>query len=205
MVLERITFGGYKLKDANPYAPVCTAMIIAIVYLLILGHLMGNTSTVKESIIRGAAEWIGPLLSFSIVVGFGRVISSTTGYASLVDAVTNLNMNPYLSAALSVTLLAGVTGSASGGINIALSSEKLVQSWTSQLSSPAQLAALHRIISVSSCGLDSLPHCGGILATLDVCQETHSSSYKYIFMITVVFTLIAAALLVLLASIGFVY
>ena len=205
MVLERITFGGYQLKDANPYAPVCTAMIIAIVYLLILGHLMGNTSTVKESIIRGAAEWIGPLLSFSIVVGFGRVISSTTGYASLVDAVTNLNMNPYLSAALSVTLLAGVTGSASGGINIALSSEKLVQSWTSQLSSPAQLAALHRIISVSSCGLDSLPHCGGILATLDVCQETHSSSYKYIFMITVVFTLIAAALLVLLASIGFVY
>jgi H+/gluconate symporter-like permease len=114
-------------------------------------------------------------------------------------------MNPYLSAALSVTLLAGVTGSASGGINIALSSEKLVQSWTSQLSSPAQLAALHRIISVSSCGLDSLPHCGGILATLDVCQETHSSSYKYIFMITVVFTLIAAALLVLLASIRFVY
>lgn len=205
MVLERVSFGGYRLKDSNPYAPVCTAMIIAIIYLLLLGHSMGNAKTVKESIVRGAAEWVGPLLGFSIVVGFGRVISSTAGYASLVDAVTSLNMNPYLSAALSVTLLAGVTGSASGGINIALSSDKLVQSWTSQLSTPAQLGALHRIISVSSCGLDSLPHCGGILATLDVCQETHSSSYKYIFMITVVFTLIAAALLVLLAGIGFVY
>ena len=131
------------------------------------------------------------------------MISNTAGYAALVDAVTNLDMNPYLSAALSVTLLAGVTGSASGGINIALSSEKLVASWTSKLTTQSQLDALHRIISVSSCGLDSLPHCGGILATLDVCQESHATSYKYIFMITVVFTLIAAAVLVLLASIGF--
>ncbi len=205
MIFERASFSGYRLKDVNPYAPVCTAMIIAIIYLLVLGTLMGNKKTVQDSIKKGAAEWVGPLLSFSIVVGFGRVISSTAGYASLVNAVTSLNMNPYLSAALSVTLLAGVTGSASGGINIALSSEKLVQSWTSQLSTPAQLGALHRIISVSSCGLDSLPHCGGILATLDVCQETHATSYKYIFMITVVFTLIAAALLVALASIGLVY
>ena len=205
MIFERVSFSGYQLQNANPYAPVCTAMIIAIIYLLILGTVMGNRKTVADSILNGAKEWIGPLLSFSIVVGFGKVISSTAGYESLVNAVTNLNMNPYLSAALSVTLLAGVTGSASGGINIALSSEKLVQSWTSQLTTPAELGALHRIISVSSCGLDSLPHCGGILATLDVCQETHSSSYKYIFMITVVFTLIAAALLVALASIGFVY
>ena len=200
--LERTSFGGYSLKDANPYAPVCTAMIIAIIYLAVLGKCMNRFGTVVSSVRNGALEWTGPLLSFAIVVGFGKVISSTAGYAALVDAVTNLDMNPYLSAALSVTLLAGVTGSASGGINIALSSEKLVASWTSKLTTQSQLDALHRIISVSSCGLDSLPHCGGILATLDVCQESHATSYKYIFMITVVFTLIAAAVLVLLASLG---
>ena len=142
-----------------------------------------------------------PAFNFSCTLP--RVIASTEGYASLVDMVTHLNMSPYLSAALSVTLLAGVTGSASGGINIALSSEQLVASWTSKLTTPAELGALHRIISVSSCGLDSLPHCGGILATLDVCQESHATSYKYIFVITVIFTLIAAAVLVLLASLGF--
>ena len=203
MLFERVTFGNYSLKAHNPYAPVCTAMILAIVYLLILGIAMHRKNDVIASVKRGAAEWIGPLLSFSIVVGFGRVIASTEGYASLVDMVTHLNMSPYLSAALSVTLLAGVTGSASGGINIALSSEQLVASWTSKLTTPAELGALHRIISVSSCGLDSLPHCGGILATLDVCQESHATSYKYIFVITVIFTLIAAAVLVLLASLGF--
>ncbi|MBQ9328761.1 MAG: GntP family permease [Solobacterium sp.] len=202
MVLERVSFGGYVLKEVNAYAPVCTAMIIAIIYLAILGIVNQRKDTIIESIKNGSSEWIGPLLNFAIVVGFGRVISNTDGYASLVNSVTSLNMNPYLSAALSVTLLAGVTGSASGGINIALSSEKLVSSWTSQLATPAQLGALHRIISVSSCGLDSLPHCGGILATLDVCQESHATSYKYIFMITVVFTLTAAAAIVLLASLG---
>lgn len=203
MVLERVSFGDYSLKAHNPYAPVCTAMIISIVYLLALGVFMKRKDTVISSVKKSALEWVGPLLSFSIVVGFGRVISSTEGYAALVSTVTGLNMNPYVSAALSVTLLAGVTGSASGGINIALSSESLVASWTSKLTTPAQLAALHRIISVSSCGLDSLPHCGGILATLDVCQESHATSYKYIFVITVLFTLVAAAVLVLLASLGF--
>ncbi|MBQ6368038.1 MAG: GntP family permease [Erysipelotrichaceae bacterium] len=203
MLFERLTIGGYSLKQFNSFAPVCTAMIVAILYLLILGTASGRKDTVIASVKRSSGEWIGPLLSFSIVVGFGRVIASTDGYAALVNAVTSMQMSPYLSAALSVTLLAGVTGSASGGINIALSSEQLVASWTSKLSTPAQLSALHRIISVSSCGLDSLPHCGGILATLDVCQESHATSYKYIFVITVIFTLVAAAVLVALASLGF--
>lgn len=202
IVFERVSFGSYSLKVMNSFAPVCTAMIIAIIYLLVLGLQRGQKQEMITALKDGAAGSFGPLLSFATVVGFGSLIKATDGYASLVTMVTGLNMNPYLSAALSVTILAGVTGSASGGINIALSSESLVSSWTSQLTTPAQLGALHRIISVASCGLDSLPHCGGILATLDVCQETHASSYKYIFMITVIFTLIAAAAIVVLSMLG---
>lgn len=205
ILFERVTFGSYSLKAMNSFAPVCTAMIIAIIYLLVLGIGKGQKEEMVNALKTGAASSFGPLLSFATVVGFGSVIKATSGYASLVTMVTGLNMNPFLSAALSVTILAGVTGSASGGINIALSSEALVRSWTSQLTSQAQLNALHRIISVSSCGLDSLPHCGGILATLDVCQETHATAYKYIFMITVIFTLIAAAAIVLLSMMGFTY
>lgn len=205
ILFERVTFGSYSLKAMNSFAPVCTAMIIAIIYLLVLGVGKGQKEEMVNALKTGAASSFGPLLSFATVVGFGSVIKATSGYASLVAMVTGLNMNPFLSAALSVTILAGVTGSASGGINIALSSEALVSSWTSQLTTQAQLNALHRIISVSSCGLDSLPHCGGILATLDVCQETHATAYKYIFMITVIFTLIAAAAIVLLSMLGFTY
>ncbi len=205
ILFERVSFGSYSLKAMNSFAPVCTAMIIAIIYLLVLGLGKGQKEEMANALKTGAASSFGPLLSFATVVGFGSVIKATSGYASLVSMVTGLHMNPFLSAALSVTILAGVTGSASGGINIALSSEALVSSWTSQLTTQAQLNALHRIISVSSCGLDSLPHCGGILATLDVCQETHATAYKYIFMITVIFTLIAAAAIVLLSMLGFTY
>ena len=66
-------------------------------------------------------------------------------------------------------------------------------------------AALHRIISIASCGLDSLPHCGGILATLNVCNETHSSSYIHIFVTTVLIPIIATMIVVALASIGLTF
>lgn len=95
-----------------------------------------------------------------------------------------------------IKITAGVTGSASGGIKIALSSEVLVNSW---LSSGLNVNALHRIISIASCGLDSLPHCGGMSATLDVCNETHSRSYWDIFVVTVLVYIIATAVVVLLA------
>ena len=66
-------------------------------------------------------------------------------------------------------------------------------------------AALHRIISVASCGLDSLPHCGGILATLNVCDETHASSYFHIFMTTVVVPIITTVVIVALACMGLAF
>ena len=202
VLFERVSFGSYSLKEVNSFAPVCTSMIVSIIYLLLLGKVRGNGKTVLQSLKDGALNSITPLLGFAIVVGFGSVVKATPGYEALVAAVTGLHMNPYVSASLSVSLLAGVTGSASGGISIALSSKTLVSSWTAQLTTQSQLSALHRIISVSSCGLDSLPHCGGIMATLDVCQESHASSYRYIFVITVIFTVTAAAVITALAVMG---
>ncbi len=203
MIFDRITFNGYSMKAYNAFGPICTAMIVSIIYLMILGFFRNQKNIIINSLRLGATEFVDPLLGFAIVVGFGSVIKNTEGYAILVNYVTNLDMNPYLSSALSIMALAGVTGSASGGISIALSSEQLVASWTSKLAAPQQLEALHRIISVSSCSLDSLPHCGGVLATLDICQETHQTAYKHIFVITVVNTLIASFVIVALAMLGF--
>lgn len=205
VTFENVSFGTYKLGEFNEYAPVCTAMLIAILYLIILGVVRKEKDHVIASIKDGSVSWISPLLNFAIVVGFGSVIKNTIGYAALLDIVTGFDMNPYISAALSVTALAGVTGSASGGIKIALSSEQLIESWTRQISAPNQLAALHRIVSVASCGLDSLPHCGGILATLEICHETHARAYKYIFVITVICPLIATFAIAALASMGITF
>ncbi len=199
MIFENIGLPGYVFREHGTYSAVSTAMFTAIVYLIILGVSRKQKETVFSTLKKGAVDWIMPLLNFSMIVGFGTVIQRTAGFEELTKIAVSIPGPAYVSAAISTCLLAGVTGSASGGLKIALGSETLVSSW---LNSGVNLSALHRIISVASCGLDSLPHCGGILATLNVCEETHSSSYFHIFVVTVIVPIITTIIIVSLACFG---
>ncbi|MBQ8206574.1 MAG: GntP family permease [Bacilli bacterium] len=203
IVFENVKFGSYEFsKQYYGLASVCTAMFVSIIFLVIYGICIAKKKEETLKIIsNGAVDWISPLLNFAMIVGFGTVIQNLNGFAVLTQWVIGLGSN-YLVAAVTVCLLAGVTGSASGGLKIALNSEDLVTAWTT---SDMNMPALHRIISIASGGLDSLPHCGGILADLQVCGETHARSYFHIFIVTVVIPIIATLVLVLLASLGFVY
>ncbi|MGM9873327.1 MAG: GntP family permease [Bacilli bacterium] len=201
LLFENVSFFGYEFsKQYNGLASVCTAMFISIIYLVIYGIATKKNKEVLSIIQKGSVDWIVPLLNFAMIVGFGTVIQNLNGFTVLTNWVIGLGSN-YLTAAITVCLLAGVTGSASGGLKIALNSEELVTAWTT---SSMNMSALHRIISVASGGLDSLPHCGGILADLQVCGETHSRSYFHIFIVTVVIPIIATGVIVLLASLGLV-
>lgn len=202
LCLERVRFGSYKFSEHGTYSAVCTAMFLAIVYLCVLGIVRESRQEIGKTLMSGAADAIGPLLNFSTVVGFGYVIQQTAGFGYLVDLAISIPGPSYISAALAVCMLAGVTGSASGGMKIAMSSDILVNSWLAD--STVNLGALHRIVSVASCGLDSLPHCGGILAALDICNETHASSYKHIFVVTVLNPILATVVIVALACLGIV-
>lgn len=199
---ENVSIMGYTFREHGTYSAVSTAMFVSIVYLLGLGIFLKKKEITLNAFKSGCVEWIMPLLNFSMIVGFGSVIQITDGFGKLVEIAINIPGPAYVSAAISTCLLAGVTGSASGGMKIALSSEQLVTSW---LNSGINPSALHRIVSIASCGLDSLPHCGGILATLNVCNETHASSYIHIFVTTVLVPVIATVVVVLLASMGLVY
>ena len=203
MVFENVKFGEYQFsKQYFGLASVCTAMFISIIFLVVYGIFIAHRKEETIKIIKsGAVDWIDPLLNFAMIVGFGSVIQNLNGFMVLTKWVVGLGSN-YLVAAITVCLLAGVTGSASGGLKIALNSNELITAWTS---SNMNMAALHRIISVASGGLDSLPHCGGILADLQVCGENHSRSYFHIFIVTVVIPIIATLVIVGLASVGFVY
>lgn len=202
LIFENYSIFGYVFSEHGSYSAVSTAMFTALVYLCVLGCIRNQKTKVKDTLFKGAIDWIMPLLNFSMIVGFGSVIKITEGFNTLTQFAINIPGPAYVSAAISVCLLAGVTGSASGGMKIALGSETLVNSW---LSSGVNNAALHRIVSVASCGLDSLPHCGGILATLNVCNETHSSSYWHIFVVTVIVPVITTAIIVALACLGLVF
>lgn len=130
-----------------------------------------------------------PSLNTASEVGYGATIASLSGFTVIKDWLLGFSAgNPYISASLSTNLLAGITGSAAGGLSITLSS--LGETYKNMIvESGGSLDTLHRILVIGCSGLDSLPHNGAVITLLTVCGLTHKESYKDIFVTTVVIPL----------------
>jgi H+/gluconate symporter-like permease len=114
--------------------------------------------------------------------GFGGVIAALPGFTLIADALKSIP-NPLVNVAISVTVLAGITGSASGGMSIALAamSDNFI---AAAEAAKIPLEVLHRIASMASGGMDTLPHNGAVITLLAVTGLTHREAYKDIFVIT---------------------
>jgi len=114
--------------------------------------------------------------------GFGAVIATLPGFLLIQTALQKIP-NPLVNEAVTVTTLAGVTGSASGGLSIALAAmadQFLAQAQASHV--PVEV--LHRVASMASGGMDTLPHNGAVITLLAVTGLTHKTSYRDIFVLT---------------------
>jgi H+/gluconate symporter-like permease len=119
--------------------------------------------------------------------GFGAVIAALPGFLIIRNALMSIP-DPLVNEAITVTTLAGITGSASGGLSIALAA------MAEQFMAAAQAAGispdvLHRVAAMASGGMDTLPHNGAVITLLAVTGLTHRQAYKDIFAITCVKTL----------------
>lgn len=143
---------------------------------------------------------IGALLAIgntAAVVGFGSVAKVTPAFETAVNVMTSLPGNELLGAAVAVSVIAGLTGSASGGQAIAM--PLLGPHYLEQGVNPDQL---HRIVSISSGAIDTLPHNGYIVTTIRaICCETHQQAYWPVAALTVVIPLVGLMLAVLLFSV----
>jgi len=118
--------------------------------------------------------------------GFGGVIAALPGFLVVADMLKNIP-HPLINEAVTVTALAGITGSASGGLSIALAAMAetfLANAQTAGI--PAEV--LHRVASMASGGMDTLPHNGAVITLLTVTGLTHRQSYLDIFVITCIKT-----------------
>lgn len=123
------------------------------------------------------------------VVGFGSIAKITPAFDTAVNAMTSLPGNELVGAAVAVSVIAGLTGSASGGQAIAL--PEVGPHYLAAGVNPEQL---HRIVSISSGALDSLPHNGYVVTTIRaICNETHSAAYWAVAAVTVVVPLLGLA------------
>ncbi len=134
--------------------------------------------------------------------GFGAVIAALPGFLVISDALKGIP-NPLINEVVTVTTLAGVTGSASGGMSIALGA-MADQFIAAANAAGIPLEVLHRVAAMASGGMDTLPHNGAVITLLAVTGLTHVQAYKDIFAITCIKTLAVAFVIGLYYATGWV-
>jgi len=192
---------------------VCLSILkLHIILSLLAGVLMAivtGFSGLKEkglisTINQGATGSMQAIINTSAAVGFGSVVRAVPGFTQLTDIMLGIGGSPLIAVALAVNVLCGATGSASGGLGIALEalSERFAEM---SAASGIPMAAFHRVAALASGGLDSLPHNGGVITCLSVCGLTHKDSYIDICMTSVVIPILTTVIAVILASLGIVF
>ena len=189
-----------KLSNVSGTWSVIIAIVLADVFILLTNFK--KIKNIKSVLDIGVTNSFKPLLNSSAIVGYGSVIKSLAIFSVIQSFIFGISSNPIISEALSVNLICGLTASASGGLEISLNALAPTYLHMSQaLNIPPEI--LHRIASLSSGGLDTLPHNGAVITTLAICGLTHKEAYKDIFVTSVVIPIFVTSIVVILTSIRF--
>lgn len=177
-----------------------SALIIALLGGIIATFLLNRKYF--ENFGRAVSDGtLGALIAIgntAAVVGFGGVAQAVPAFETAVDFMTGIPGSPLIGGAIAVSVIAGLTGSASGGQVIAL--PILAPHYIDAGVNPE---ALHRTIAISSGALDSLPHNGYVVTTIRaICGESHQDAYGAVGALTVIVPLIGLALAIVLFSLG---
>ena len=141
-----------------------------------------------------------PVISVASLVGFGAVVASLPAFEMVRDWVLGIDGGPLVGLAIATNVLSALTGSASGGLTIALST--LGETYMALAASYGiDPALMHRVAVIGSGSLDSLPHNGAVVTLLAVCGATHKESYRDIVMCGIVGALLALVAVIVLGSV----
>ncbi|MFO1152082.1 MAG: GntP family permease [Rhodospirillales bacterium] len=191
-------FGATTIEAVRGVWAVIVALFLAIL-VLIAGNWR-RLVDLRTSLDRGADASVLPIFNTASLVGFGAVIAALPVFDMISEAVMAFGRgNALVSVAASVTALSGITGSASGGMSIAL------DTLGSTLVDMAQdtgvsLDAMHRVTAIASGALDVLPHNGAVITLLAVCGLSHRESYGDVFVVACAVQMLALIVTIVLAS-----
>lgn len=180
---------------------IIVSLLIGIVLTMLINPSMYKGFPKKLN--DGASSSLTAIMNTSAAVGFGSVVRAVPGFQVLTDMILGLGGSPLISLAVAVNVLAGATGSASGGMGIAL--EALAEQYIGLAEAHGiSLEAMHRVASLASGGLDTLPHNGAVLTLLAGSGMTHKESYREIFVTSVILPALSSIPAIILASLGLV-
>jgi len=190
-------FGATSLSAVGGVWAVVTALAAAIIAVIAVNRR--RLPGLRETMDAGANASVLPVLSVASLVGFGAVVAAVPAFTIVRHWVLSIEGGPLVSLAVSTNLLAALTGSASGGLTIALDA---LGATYMRLAAAHGIdpALLHRIAVMSAGTLDSLPQNGAVVTLLAVCGSTHRESYLNIVMAAIVGPIIALVAVIALGS-----
>jgi H+/gluconate symporter-like permease len=176
---------------------VAAALAVAISILLLLNGR--RLPSIRQTMDAGANASVLPALSVASLVGFGAVVAALPAFEAVREWVLSIGGGPLVSLAVATNVLSALTGSASGGLTIAL--DALGPTYM-RLAAEHGIdpALLHRVAVIGAGTLDSLPHNGAVVTLLAVCGSTHARSYRDIVVTAIVGALLALIVVILLGS-----
>lgn len=190
-----------RFPDLKPESQVgIWSIIIALVAacLVLIIMRIGKWTHLQATINKGVYGSMLPVFNTASEVGYGAVIAGLAGFVIIRDAVLNVSPgNPLISEAVAMTTLAGVTGSSSGGLSIAL---KILGENYYQMALAAGISPelMHRVAVMAAGGFDTLPHSGAVITLLAICNLNHRTSYMNVAAVTIVVPLIATITIIAL-------
>ena len=195
--LAEARWGSTSLSAVAGVWAVAVALAVATAILVAVNF--SRLTALRASMDAGANASVLPVLSVASLVGFGAVVAALPAFAMVRDAVLSIGGGPLVSLAAATNVLAALTGSASGGLTIAL--DALGDTYMAIAAEHGiDPALLHRVAVIGAGTLDSLPHNGAVVTLLAVCGSTHRESYRDIVIVGILGALIALAAVIALGS-----
>jgi H+/gluconate symporter-like permease len=195
--LAEARWGGTSLSAVAGVWSVVVALAAAIASVVACNWK--RLPRLRQSMDAGANASVLPALSVASLVGFGAVIADLPAFAAVRDWVLAIEGGPLVSLAVATNVLAALTGSASGGLTIAL--DALGQTYMATAAQAGIAPALmHRVAVIGSGTLDILPHNGAVVTLLAICGSTHRESYFDIVMVGIVGAVLALLAVILLGT-----
>lgn len=148
-----------------------------------------------KTITVGATNSAIPLINTCADVGFGSVVGAVSGFKLVSEALLNIPGTPLISLSLATQLLCGITGSASGGLGIAM--ELFAKQYLAIGLNPE---VIHRVACIAAGGLDVMPHNGAVITALAFVGLTHKEAYKPIFLLALVTPVITNVISIIIAT-----
>ncbi|MCB5204056.1 GntP family permease [Neorhizobium sp. T786] len=203
VVLPRIDFSflevGWGLNVASMIGVWAVLIALASAIVTVISFNFHRLGALRESLDAGANSAVLPIMTVASLVGFGAVVAAMPAFAIVRDAVLQIPGGPLVSLVVAMNVLAGLTGTASGGMAIALGA---LGSEYMRLAAEYGInpELLHRLTTISAGTLDALPHNGTVLLLLQISKQTHAGSYFDMVMTVIVGVIISLVAVFILGS-----